>query len=398
MPNLTPPRPHRAAAVVLTVLAVLALAACSGSPAPPTGVSSSPASPSSPTSPSSPPSSSTPSPSSGTAAPGGGKPWVVGVMDRKGPPAVSELTYDGKPLVRGFVVPVLWKDVQPTGPDSFDTTTIDQQLAFARAHGLAVRMRVYAGYNSPSWVLERAGSITWQGAAGDPAPSSYDIPKFWDSGFQRLFQQFDAKLAAKYDGDPVVREVVPGMCITNFAEPFQRQFSQKVNIATASAQGYSDASDQACLKATVSVFKADWPTTNLALAFNPYQSTVTRPSAADKSDAGAQASIEVPRGIAEYCVAQLGARCVVGNNSMKDVSRGRSYDALYAMLQGLHQPLYIQTASGAKIQDWQVALQNSVDLGAISIELPVGYQQWDKASLAPFDAQLQANASRLTAG
>lgn len=380
MPNLTPPRPHRAAAVVLTVLAVLALAACSGSPAPPTGTSSS-----------------SPSPSSGTAAPGGGKPWVVGVMDRKGPPEVSELTYDGKPLVRGFVIPVLWKDVQPTGPDSFDTTAIDQQLAFARTHDLAVRMRVYAGYNSPSWVLKQAGSIPWQGAAGDPAPSTYDIPKFWDSGFQRLFQQFDAKLAAKYDSDPQVREVVPGMCITNFAEPFQRQFSQKVNIATASGQGYTDASDQSCLKATVTLFKADWRTTNLALAFNPYQSTATKQSAADKSDAGAQASIQVPRAIAEYCIAQLGPRCVVGNNSMKDVSRGRSYDALYAMLQGLHQPLYIQTASGVKIQDWQVALQNSVELGAISIELPVGYQKWDKAALAPFDAQLQANASKLTA-
>ncbi|GAA1904941.1 hypothetical protein [Lapillicoccus jejuensis] len=379
MPILSP-RPRRAAVLaVLTALAVLGLAACSGSSTPPTRTSSSSSSPS----------------SSATAAPGSGKPWVVGVMDRKGPPDASELTYDGKPLVQGFVIQVLWKDVQPTGPDSFDTSKIDQQLAFAKAHDLAVRMRVYAGYNSPAWVLQSAGSVTWQGTANDAGPTSYPVPVFWGSRFQQLFQQFDAKLAAKYDGDPQLRELVPGMCITNFAEPFQRQFSEKANVASASGKGYSDATDQACLKNTVSMFAKDWRTTNMAMAFNPYQS-LTKQGSNDKSEASAQASVQVPEQIAKYCVSELGPRCVLGNNSMKGNTRGKAYDALYTMLQGLHQPLYIQTASNAKIQDWQAALTNSVEVGAISIELPDGYQKWDKATLQSYDAKLQANADKLS--
>lgn len=384
-PTLRPRRPSVAAAVaLLAVLAVLGLAACSGSPSPAPPSSSAP--------------SSTPSgsPSSGTAAPGAGKPWVVGVMDRKGPPDAAELTYDGKPLVQGFVIQVLWKDVQPTGPDSFDTSAIDQQLAFAKAHDLAVRMRVYAGYNSPAWVLQQAGSVTWQGTANDAGPNTYPVPVFWGSTFQTLFQQFDAKLAARYDADPQLREVVPGMCTTNFAEPFQRQFSEKANVAAASAKGYTDASDQACLRRTVTMFQQDWRTTNMAMAFNPYQS-LAKKGANDKDEATAQASVQVPEQIARFCVSTLGPRCVLGNNSLKAGSRGKAYDALYSMLQGLHQPLYIQTASNAKIQDWQTALDSAVQLGALSVELPDGYQNWDKATLQSYDARLQANADKLSA-
>ena len=341
--------------------------------------------------------------SSPTAAPttaptaavtGAAKPWIVGLMDRKGPPSTDLLTRDGKPLVQGFVIPVLWKDVQPNGPGDFDTSAIDRQIAFAKEHDLPVRMRVYAGYNSPQWVLQQGGSVPWQGAEGNGGPKSYTVPVFWGSAFQKLYQAFDAKLAAEYDSVPQVREVVAGVCTTNFAEPFIRQFNVVSNTVAARDKGYSDASNEQCLRKTVDIVKADWPTTNMAMAFNPYQSiSATGPN--DKTAASALSSVVVPQEIATYCIQQLGPRCIVGNNSMKGGTRGASYDALYAMMTSLKAPIYIQTATNVKINDWKQALSSAVQVGALSVELPVGYTSWDLAALQPYAAQLKANAARL---
>lgn len=366
----------------VVLVATLLLAGCTGTPSAP--------------SPSGPPSASTPSsgPSAAPPGAGGAKPWIVGLMDRKGPPAADLLTHDGRPLVEGFVIQVNWKDVQPNGPGDFDTTAIDQELAFAKTHDLAVRMRVYAGYNTPAWVLGQAGSVPWTGADGNGGPSSYSVPVFWGSAFQQLYQAFDAKLAARYDADPQLREVVAGMCTTNYAEPFIRQFAVASNTVAATGKGYTDAANEGCLRRTVDVVKADWPTTNMAMAFNPYQSVTARGST-DKTAATATQSVVVPRQIATYCLQQLGTRCVLGNNSMKGGSRGTSYDALYAMMSSLKAPIYIQTAASAKIGQWQQALTAAVQVGALSIELPVGYASWDLTTLQTYDAQLQANAARL---
>ena len=314
-------------------------------------------------------------------------------MDRKGPPPTSLLTVAGKPLIEGFVIQVNWKDVQPNGPGDFVTTGIDQQVAFAEGHNLPVRLRVYAGYNSPQWVLQQVGSVPWKGAGGG-GPESYAVPVFWEAKFQQLYQAFDAKLAAKYDPVPQVREVVAGMCITNYAEPFIRQFTVASNAVSAKSKGYTESANQQCLRRTVDIVKADWKTTNMAIAFNPYQSADAQGST-DKNATTASQSVVVPKAIATYCLQQLGARCILGNNSMKGGSRGASYDALYAMLSSFKAPVYIQTATTARINDWQAALQASVQVGAVSIELPVGYQQWDLTALQLFDGQLQANSSKL---
>ncbi|MDQ2756148.1 MAG: hypothetical protein M3Y71_06230 [Actinomycetota bacterium] len=356
-------------------LVMLVVAGCSGSTSSPTPTSSAPA-------------------TTGTTATDGSKPWIVGLMDRKGPPETDLLSYDGKPLVQGFVIQVLWKDVQPDGPGDFDTAKIDQQLAFAKEHDLPVRMRVYAGYNSPAWVLKQGGSLPWQGAAGNGGPKSYTVPVFWGPAFQSLYRAFDAKLGARYDPVSQVREVVAGMCTTNFAEPFIRQFNVTSNTTQAKSKGYTDASNEQCLRKTIDFVKADWPTTNMAMAFNPYQS-ISATGSNDKTAASASSSVVVPKEIATYCIQELGQRCVLGNNSMKSGTRGASYTALYAMMSSLKAPIYIQTATNAKITDWKQALRSAVQIGALSIELPVGYTTWDRATLQSFNAQLQANQTKL---
>lgn len=375
----TPTTPRRRLGVLAaaTALTALVVAGCTSSPSQPTP---------------------TPSASSATggatAAPGTAKPWIVGLMDRKGPPSTDLLSYDGKPLVKGFVIQVPWKDVQPNGPGDFVTTKIDQQVAFAKEHNLPVRMRVYAGYNSPGWVLKQGGSLPWQGSEGNGGPKSYTVPVFWGAAFQQLFATFDAKLAARYDPVPEVREVVVGLCTTNFAEPFIRQFNVTSNTTQAKGKGYTDASNEQCLRKTIDIVKADWKTTNMAMAFNPYQS-ISSTGANDKTAASASSSVVVPKEIATYCIQQLGQRCVLGNNSMKGGARGASYNALYAMMTSLKAPIYIQTATNVKINDWKQALSSAVKVGALSIELPVGYTKWDLATLQTYNAQLQANQTRL---
>ena len=44
--------------------------------------------------------------------------------------------------------------------------------------------------------------------------------------------------------------------------------------------------------------------------------------------------------------------------------------------------------------EWQ-ALSSAVQVGALSIELPVGYTKWDLATLQTYNAQLQANQTKL---
>ena len=334
-----------------------------------------------------PASSQQPTASSQAVASGVHKPYLTGLLNRNGPPDASLLTYAGKPLITGFVIPVNWKDVQPNGPADFNTTLIDQQLAFARQHNMGVRLRLYAGYNSPDWVKQQVGSVNWQGRPTEGGPSSYVIPDFWKAPFRDIWQAFNTKLAAQYDAEPIIRDVNSGMCITNFDEPFIRQFSVAQNVATAKANGYTDDTNNLCLQATIDTFKATWSKTSLSVTFNPFQSVSTAPG---------DAIIE-PKAIADYCVSQLGSHCVLGNDSLESNKRSDDYDNLYTMMHTTGAPLYIQTATNARIGDWQKTLADAVDIGALDVELPVGYAMYDAAALQAFNARLQANTDHFNA-
>lgn len=85
------------------------------------------------------------------------KSYITGLMNRSGPPDESLLSYNNQPLIKGFVIQVNWKDVQPNSATDFDTSAIEQQLAFAKQHNLDVRMRIYAGYNTPTMGNETNG-------------------------------------------------------------------------------------------------------------------------------------------------------------------------------------------------------------------------------------------------
>ena len=312
------------------------------------------------------------------------KSYITGLMNRSGPPDESLLTYNNEPLIKGFVIQVNWKDVQPNSANDFDTSAIDQQLAFAKQHNLAVRMRIYAGYNTPQWVMNQTGSVSWSKANDEAGPDSYNVPKFWTKEFQDVWKAFYQKLSDKYDSNPELKDVVPGVCITNFAEPFIRQFSNSNNKQAAQANGYTDQSNDACLKATIDMHAALWPTTHMAMAFNPYQSY---DSSVDKN--------AEPKVIIDYCRDKLGSRCVIGNNSMTSNERNDDYSGLYKTLHDAKLPMYIQTATDKKIGDWQKALNNCIDIGALSIELPSGYQNYDKSTLQSFNAKLANNLNAL---
>ena len=178
--------------------------------------------------------------SPGTTAPSGPlKPVLQGLLDRDGEPPSQYIPT----AVRGWVVKVDWKDLQPAqnGPIAADNT-IDRAVAAARKLGVGLKLRIYAGTAAPDWAKALGGGPV---SVVDPqGKEPGTIPRFWTGDFGKAYGDLQAKLAAKYDDVPEVREVVVSRCTTFFAEPFLRDKGDKGSVANMLAAGFTDSASQ----------------------------------------------------------------------------------------------------------------------------------------------------------
>jgi len=268
--------------------------------------------------------------SPGTTAPSGPlKPVLQGLLDRDGEPPAQ---YVGT-AVRGWVVKVNWSDLQKT-PDGgiTENNAIDQAIAAARKLGVGLKLRIYAGTAAPDWAKALGGGAVSVVDPQNKEPGT--IPRFWTEDFGKAYADLQAKLAAKYDDVPEVREVIVSRCTTFFAEPFLRDKGDKGSVAAMLSAGFSFDADQTCEREQIDAHKV-WAHTHSDVAFSPYQNIEKK--GVNSTDEGFTESMM------NYCRTNLGARCVLENNAIRSPVQA-NYEAMYDRIKAMGPPISFQTA------------------------------------------------------
>jgi hypothetical protein len=298
---------------------------------------------------------------------------VSGLMDRHHPPKAA---YAG--VVRGHVVNTTWAAVQPVkGGPIVHPNPIDQAIAVAKKNGYALKLRVRAGIDAPAWAKKLGGApmtFYYTGATANKTGTvAGTVGRFWTPQFGAAYDELQRKLAAEYDGVPEIRQTDITRCTTIFAEPYLRDAMDKRNVRALLGAGFTTAKDQVCHAQQV-VAHDVWQRTISDLAFNPYNSI--RPDAKVRTDLAYTLSQM------GYCRSVLGPRCSLSNHSLasKRLTSG-AYGEMYAHMRKLGGPIDLQTATAAKIGDYQEVLAFASGMGASSVELPTGYERWSMTHL-----------------
>ena len=356
-----------AAAFALLVAAVVGIPRLVGdsSRAAPTTTATSAEVPAAPGAPRQPPTTAPP--------PEGLKEPIVGLLDRQGEPKAG---YE----LSGWVVKSSWADLQPAaGGPIAEQNVIDGAIVRARELGMVLKLRVYAGDQAPEWAKQLGGPPLTLVDPADGGTST--IGRFWTEPFGRAYADFQALLAARYDGVAEIRETVISRCTTVFAEPFIRQTGAGENLTTFGAAGLNDKTDQRCFEEQVDAHDV-WKRTRSDLAVSPYQSVQAKAAARDEGRAQRGGDLAIPEQVMRYCRERLGPRCVLENNSLRIEPRAQ-YEQLYEVMRGLGRPLAFQTATGDKVGDLAATISRAADLGAASVELPISYRKAPASDLGP---------------
>ena len=113
---------------------------------------------------------------------------------------------------------------------------------------LGVRLRVFAAYAAPGWAKTLDGPpITVP--ANLPDNTGGTLGQWWKPGYRSAWAALQQALAARYDTNPVLREVAVSSCSTLTAEPFVMAPSA---ITAATADGWTASAQQACLDGALS--------------------------------------------------------------------------------------------------------------------------------------------------
>lgn len=305
---------------------------------------------------------------------------LQGLLDRDSAPPPE---FQG--VVRGWVVQALWSDLQPTagGPIAPDNA-IDRAIAEVRrlnAAGsrapLALKLRVYAGPEAPQWAKELGGApVAITNPQGNQAAQGALVGRFWTPEYGRAYADLQAKLAAKYDSVPEIRENVISRCTLVYAESFVRLRGDRPSIEHLLAAGFTKNADRTCLQESVQAHSV-WTHTRSDLQFTPYQDIEARgPKAVDEAFTDE---------LMGYCRDTLGPRCVLENNSLRFPP---NYPELNARFKTLGPPLSYQTATTSRVGDLLQALDYGIAQGAGSIELPASYRQLPPNDLGAVAARL----------
>lgn len=314
------------------------------------------------------------------------KPVLRGVVDRQ--KIAPDATY--RQTVNAAVIKAKWSDLQPTafGPIEANNV-IDEMVAHARrlnqddaGLGMRLKLRVYAGVSTPEWGKHLDGAPV---SLVDPRSGAAigTVPRFWTDNFKRAYDDLMTKLAARYESEPLIADVVISRCTTQFAEPFLRQGSVAANRSAYFAAGYTVSADKQCLGEQIDTHARLWKTTRSSIAFNPFQLMATDRVRQDEP---------FTESMMAYCRQMLAQRCVLGNNSISSPLDGGNYTLMYNKIQAMGAPIYFQTTTLAKIGDWRATLDWARGAGASMIELPAGYDPaFGLSDLGVRDAALEAN-------
>jgi hypothetical protein len=323
---------------------------------------------------------STPRLSSPSAQPATLKPLLAGFLDRNSTPPASFI-----PVMGGWVVNVNWADIQPTqGAPIASPNAIDEAIATLHqidpSGRMGLKVRLYAGIHAPEWAKSLGGPPIPIEDPTSGVPGT--VGRFWTDDFGAAYRDLQAKLAAKYDSAPEIREITISRCTTVYAEPFIRDAASPGTVANLMSAGFTVDADQRCHREEIVAHQV-WIQTRSDLSFNPYQNLGGGPV----RDEGFTETMM------SFCRSTLGPRCVLANNSLRVPPL---YPDMYASMKLDGPPIVFQTAVLAKVGGLVPTIQYAISLGAASVELPAGYQTVSVATLSAAYSALVADAGRST--
>lgn len=188
----------------------------------------------------------------GTTVVGRDKARCAGIVDRGGRPAVPGAS---------VVIQFNHADVE-TSQGVYNWSVIDNAIAKSISAGaVGVRLRPSSGEWAPAWAKQAFGTVHIVDAQTGAA---WDSVRFWTPGFQAAARAFDAAMAARYDSNNRVREVMAWPNGSEFScEAMLRQFGPSANRQAYLAAGYSYTVDQANILAWVDHFASTWTRTHM---------------------------------------------------------------------------------------------------------------------------------------
>lgn len=168
-----------------------------------------------------------------------------------------------KDYVKGILVRVSWKDLEPTD-NSYNWQLIDNQLAAARSYNKKISLAIGGGPNTPAWLYALGvDSIHYS------LPFSGSIPVPWNSIFLDKWVSFISEAGRRYKNDTTIQLVYITNSSTNGFE-MQLPFNP---MPSYSSIAYSDQKVVDSWKRVIDTFNAAFPDHYLTNDFHPVNSS-----------------------------------------------------------------------------------------------------------------------------
>lgn len=178
-------------------------------------------------------------------------------------PGSVDPTVASKPFVKGILVRIGWKDIEPTD-NVYNWALLDNQITAAQSYGKKISLAIGGGPNSPSWLY----SLGTQ-SLSFTVPYSATIAVQWNSTFLNKWTEFVRALGNKYKNDTTIRLVY----ITNStANGFEMQLPFNPTPSYTSL-GYTDTKVINSWKQVIDTFKVAFPNHYLTNDFHPVNSS-----------------------------------------------------------------------------------------------------------------------------
>jgi hypothetical protein len=207
------------------------------------------------------------------------------------------------------------------------------------------------------------------------------------------YEDLMTQVAARYEGNPMVREVVDSACMTIYAEPFYRAHAHLQSNQRLWNAGLTPDADRACHERAITIHAQQFVATRTALAINPWD--LLDPT----KTAYHYLSWPEAHDFAVWARDLLGGRLELQNNGLGETSSERCttspVDPLashWCYLQSIQGPKGFQTETWERLggaSGLYSAIQNGLSMGANSLELPGGYTGASMATLRSYDTDLE---------
>jgi hypothetical protein len=210
----------------------------------------------------------------------------------------------------GLVVVATWNQLQPTADLLISPgNAIDQALAQVRAYNkrnpqkpLAVRLRVWGGFEAPDWAKSLGGPPIQTVHNG----KARTVGRFWSPAYRQAWAHLQELLAARYDRRVLIREVSVTACMSYTAEPFFIPVTTDDDVLNPLlAAGFTDKAYKRCLSNAIDDY-APWRRSRLVLAVNPLR-TAPGPGPGDAA---------FTKRVMRNCREAIGVRCVFDNHDL----------------------------------------------------------------------------------